>query len=310
MNLLAIIGSPRKGIEHRGEEGWASGMTRDLSTLLSVRDPLPCARLICVASLLLLCAGSGFAQDPLELEGEHYHGPLDEWGLALTPYAWFAANSTDVGGRAIRQSFNDIASLTNVGFQCRLLARWRWALFVADWTYADMQAEQEIGPVLTDIGVSQHILDIKVGGNLYDTRTPVQDGGVGIWLGAGARYWDNTIDFTITREPVIPGDPVVDAGRTGQAWWDPALGLTMHFPVKPGVGFLIRATGGGFGIGSASDYMWDAEFAAFFKVSARLMVSAGYRQFKYSRKDGTGEDEVKQTVSVIGPAIGLSIGIL
>ena len=263
-----------------------------------------------VASLLLLHAESGFAQDPLELEGEYYSSALDEWGLAITPYAWFAANSTDVGGQAIRQSFNDLASLTNMGFQCRLLARWRWALFLADWTYADMGTEQEIGPIITDIGVKQHILDMKIGGSVYDTRTPAQDGGLSIWVGAGARYWDNSVDFTITREPIIPGDPIVETGKTAQTWWDPVLGLGMHFPVTPKVGFLVRATGGGFGIGSASDYMWDAEFAALFKVSARMMVSAGYRQFKYSRKDGSGEDEVKQTVTVVGPAIGLSIGIL
>ncbi len=52
--------------------------------------------------------------------------------------------------------------------------------------------------------------------------------------------------------------------------------------------------------------MWNAELASLFKVLRRLMISAGYRQFKYSRKDGSGEDEVKQTVTVIG----LSIGIL
>ena len=35
------------------------------------------------------------------------------------------------------------------------------------------------------------------------------------------------------------------------------------------------------------------------------MLSAGYRQFKYRRTD----DDVTQTVTVVGPAIGLSIGI-
>ena len=80
----------------------------------------------------------------------------------------------------------------------------------------------------------------------------------------------------------------------------------MHFPVTPKVGFLVRGTGGGFGIGDASDYLWDAEFAALFQLTDRLLISAGYRQFKYKRED----DGVEQTVSVIGPAIGLSIGIL
>ena len=116
----------------------------------------------------------------------------------------------------MRQSFNDLASLTNVGFQCRLLARWRWALFLTDWTYANMGTEQEIGPVTTDIGVKQQLLDMKLGGSVYDTRTPAEDGGMGIWVAAGARYWDNAVSYTITRETIIPGDPIVETGETGQ----------------------------------------------------------------------------------------------
>ena len=88
-----------------------------------------------------------------------------------------------------------------------------------------------------------------------------------------ARYWDNTVNYTITLEPILPGDPIMETGKTGKTWWD-------------------------------------AEFASLFRMSSRLMISAGYRQFKCSRKDGSGEDELKQTVTVIGPAIGLSIGIL
>ncbi len=55
--------------------------------------------------------------------------------------------------------------------------------------------------------------------------------------------------------------------------------------------------------------MWDAEFAALFRLSRRLLLSAGYRQFKYKRADGTGDDEIVQSVTVVGPSIGLSIGI-
>ncbi len=45
-------------------------------------------------------------------------------------------------------------------------------------------------------------------------------------------------------------------------------------------------------------------------TTGRLMLSAGYRQFKYKRTDGSGDDEIVQSVTVVGPSIGLSLGIL
>jgi hypothetical protein len=246
--------------------------------------------------MVLLLSNTVFGQDPLELDEVADSTLQDEWGLAITPYALFAAQSTDVAGQQLRSSFNDLASITNLGFQCRLYARWRWVVFSADWTYADMQTESDILLTNVDMKINQHILDMKLGGKVYDSS----------WVSAGARYWDNTINYTITTQPVLPGnDPSVDTGTDAQTWWDPVLGMHMHFPVTPKVGFLVRATGGGFGIGNASDYLWDAEFAALFRVSNRLMISAGYRQFKYRRTD----DDITQTVTVVGPAIGLSIGI-
>ncbi|MGW8267176.1 MAG: hypothetical protein ACWGSQ_12480 [Longimicrobiales bacterium] len=235
---------------------------------------------------------------------------IGDWGLAFTPYAWFAAQSTDVGGQALRQSFNDLASITNVGFQGRMLARWRWLTFAADWTYSEMASGQEIGRITANHEINQHILDMKMGGKVFDNRTSGQDGGVGIWVAAGARYWDNQTELVVSREPILPiGEVVVDTLDAAQSWWDPVLGVTLQFPVTPSVSFLVRATGGGLGIGDASSFLWDAEFGALFRISRRWMISAGYRQFKYERTDGEGEDEVKQTVSVVGPEIGLSFGI-
>ena len=74
-------------------------------------------------------------------------------------------------------------------------------------------------------------------------------------------------------------------------------------------GFSVRATGGGFGIGDASTFLWDGEFTALFRVSRRFLVSAGYRQFRYERTDGEGDEEVDTKVSVIGPQVGFSFGI-
>lgn len=263
-----------------------------------------------VALAILLLAGISWAQDPLELEETTAPVSKGDWGLAVTPYAWFAAQASDVGGAELRQSFNDLASITNLGFQARLLARYKWVLFNADWTYADQKSETAIGRTSIDMRLDQHILDLKVGGKVHDTRTAAQDGGVGIWVAAGARYWDNSVDFTITTQPIFPGnDPSVTTEKTGQTYWDPVLGLVFQWPATPKVGFAVRATGGGLGIGNASTYMWDAEFAALFRLSRRFLLTAGYRTFKYDRKDGEGEDEVRQKVTVMGPFIGLSFGI-
>ncbi len=259
--------------------------------------------------MLLFHPRAAAAQDPLERDVEAPGATGDDWGLAVTPYAWLAAQSTDVGGRQVRQSFSDLASLTNLGFQARTLARWRWLLLTADWTYSDMETRQEVGRIETNLQLNQHILDMKLGGKVYDSRTPEENGGLGIWVAAGARYWDSDVDLLLTREPIVPGDPVQDTVATAQSWWDPVIGVSLHFPVTGAVSFMVRATGGGFGVGHASSYLWDAELGALFRISRRLLVSAGYRQFKYDRTDGEGEDEVQQTVTVMGPSVGLTVGI-
>jgi len=274
-----------------------------------------CEKTLCIMSIWIAVSlamlvnlthvGEVRAQNPLLLEDKTTPAPWGEWGFSITPYAWFAAQSSDVGGEKLRQSFNDLASITNLGFQGRLLARWRWLTLAVDYTYADQSSATDIGVAAIDMALKQHILDMKLGGIIYDTRTSKQDGGVGVWIGAGARYWDNDVDITVTIRPILPGgSETVIPENTGQSWWDPVLGLGLHFPVTPTIGFLVQATGGGFGIGSASDYVWDAEFAALFRLSRRFLLSAGYRQFKYDRTD----DDIRQTVTVTGPFIGLSVG--
>lgn len=264
-------------------------------------------KLLTIAFLLTFAASSAaLAQDPLELEPEESLVSGGDWGLAITPYAWFAANATDVGGQALRQSFNDLASITDVGFQSRLLARYRRLVFSADWTWAVQNSETGLGPVSVAFDLEQHILDLKLGGKVFDNRTPARDGGLAVWASGGARYWHNAVDLVVTREPLLPGqDPEITEVANGQDYWDPVLGISMHWPVTPTVGFSADATGGGFGVGSASKYVWDGQAAAHFHVARRFLISTGYRIFKYNRED----DGIEQTVTVSGPFAGISIGI-
>ena len=88
--------------------------------------------MIRLSSLTLLLVGIGL---PFSTAAQDTPPESDrEWGIPLTPYALFASQSTDVAGQKLRQSFTDLASLTNFGFQMKTTAYWRSVLFTVDWT--------------------------------------------------------------------------------------------------------------------------------------------------------------------------------
>ena len=263
-----------------------------------------------LACTLAVPSGSA-AQEPVEYPGSAASMAEREWSVSVTPYVILASQSADLAGEALRQSFSDVVSQIDVAFQGRIQARWRWLIAEIDGTYAELGSVNELGPLELDVTLKLTVLDLKVGAKVYDSRTRAQDGGVGIWVGVGARYWENDLSLVTRLESPNPGEPPLSATiPVKQAWWDPVAGLGLHFPVTPIVSFMIRGTGGGLGIGDASDYMWDGELSARFRVGRRFLLSAGYRHFEYSRTEGEGDATLSQAVSVYGPQIGLEIGIL
>ena len=103
-------------------------------------------------SLFILTIYNLSAQDahPMGEEQEN------KWGFHITPYALLAAQSTDVDGEKIRQSFNDLSSITNAGFQLSAGARYKRFLLSLDGTYADLKG-----------GISTSLLDVDVNSVLY-----------------------------------------------------------------------------------------------------------------------------------------------
>jgi hypothetical protein len=130
----------------------------------------------------MIGAGSVFAQDPIE-DPARSGARLGDWGLAVTPYGWFEAQSTDVGTKELSQSFNDLASIVNVGFQSRVVARWRSLVFAGDWTYADLGNTQQVGRVTVTHGIRQSVLDMKVGDEAVEQTVTVVGPCVGLSLG-------------------------------------------------------------------------------------------------------------------------------
>jgi hypothetical protein len=255
---------------------------------------------------LFLVLGVIGAPGPL-IAQEAAPDPGREWGLIFTPYANLASNATDVGGERLRQSFGDLAGLTDLGFQMRSTAYYRWAHFTVDWTFARLKDTQELGPAQVDFTVNQWIVDLGLGGRFYDDRDAGSAIGNSLYLRAGARYWQNDIDVLTTignEDNILP--PVEIPFKEKQEWWDPMLTLAGTFGITETVGFGLKAAAGGLGIGNASNWVYDFEGLAHFKVLDWMMISTGYRQFSYNREDGEGDEAVETTVLVTGPQIGVS----
>ena len=234
-----------------------------------------------------------------------------DWSFKISPYAWLAGTATDVGTEQIRQSFNDLVSLTNVGFQMVVQARYKkWSLS-SNLTYAQLGDQIQEGPLLIDFGVDQIILDTKLGYTVIDQI----DFGNNVIRGwameatIGAIYWSNdvNVDVEFDSDLDIPGFPININEKIDYV--DLVFGTNFRIILSKSVLLGLSANVGGFGIGNSSDIYWDLLFVNTFKVSKLLTVTAGYKTFTAKTTSGEGEEELKTNIKTFGPLLGISINL-
>ncbi len=82
--------------------------------------------------------------------------PTDLGRAWLTGYWGWPADhfKTDVGGEKLRQSFNDLSSITNFGFQLSAAARYKRFILSFDGTYAALGSE--LGSELQKVKLMNH----------------------------------------------------------------------------------------------------------------------------------------------------------
>ncbi len=233
------------------------------------------------------------------------------WTFKIAPYAWLAGTATDVGSEKIRQSFNDLTSLTNFGFQIVAQAKYKkWSLS-SNLTYAKLGSIIEEGMLIIDFKVDQIILDTKLGYTLID-KIDFGDTVIRGWAmdaTIGALYWSNDInvDVDLNSPLPIPGFPANIEDK--QQWTDMVIGTNFRIILSKSVLLGLSANIGGFGIGNSSDLYYDLTYVNTFKVSKLLTVIAGYKTFNYKRVDGTGADELKTNVKTFGPMLGVAFNL-
>lgn len=231
-----------------------------------------------------------------------------DWSYSITPYALLASQSTNVGGTRVTQSFGELSSLTDAGFQVVAAVRYRRFGLAMDGTWANLGKESEKGPMLLDVQVKQKILDFRASYVLYETLQMAENRVIDGWsleALAGAKYWSNvlSVDYTVFlgQQPISEGSI-----EESQNWWDPMLGLRTTISLAPKVLLSSWISVGGFGIGESSKFAYDFTYLNAFRVSRLVTINAGFRNFRYRRADGEGENELETRVNVLGPFLGVS----
>ena len=265
-------------------------------------------RIIFYLLSLLLLSSTIYSQDKMSIEDD-YENPKSDWRFIISPYGWLAGQATDVGGEKIRQSFNDLLSLTNIGFQLNTVVMYKDFIFLADGTFANLGANAEEGPLTVDLNIIQYILDLKLGYLVFSDIDFSEDKVIRGWsleVNAGAKYWKNDVEVDYKVQINNPPPLIEGSIQEPQAWWDLMIGVKSRIFLSESVLLGITGNIGGFGVGNSSKLSWDFTYVNTFKVSELISVTAGYRTFKYNREDGEGSDKLETTVHVFGPLLGVS----
>ncbi|MEN8798523.1 MAG: hypothetical protein ABF293_04700 [Flavobacteriaceae bacterium] len=236
-------------------------------------------------------------------------GDRKDWSYSFTPYGLLASQSTDVGGQQIRQSFGDLASLTNAGFQFVASVRYKRFGLSVDGTFATLGKDLNEEPILVNFELKQRIIDVKGSYVIYETFEMEDNRVIDGWsieaLG-GAKYWVNDIgvDFALA----IDGTPIVeDMINQRQKWWDMMLGVRTTISLSRAVLLGASINFGGFGLGNSSKSAYDFTYYNAFRVSRLITINAGFRNFRYRREDVNNGETLNTRVNVLGPFLGVSL---
>jgi hypothetical protein len=193
-----------------------------------------------------------------------------------------------------------------------------------------------VGPAEADVDITEVIVQVAAGWRLFsqpvsgifgdaqtdDVRRVEAD------VYAGGRYWylRTEIDlfvppvvvpgFTISRSVTITGPrgrsrthdlggieiPGLTAGgidadfEESADWIDPVVGLRLRADLTPKIGVAFTGDVGGFGIGSASKFTWQAMGLVNYRLGERWTMHAGYRAISIDRDGALSADMVTHGV--------------
>lgn len=231
----------------------------------------------------------------------------DKWEFIVVPYLWIIGLDGDVTVKGntseVDVSFSDLLENLDFAGQAHLEA-WKGRFGVLfDPMYAEMSADGDIGPLDIDVDVEFSIVELAA---LYRLtgRSPGKNEkrnlSVDVFAGGRWTYLKSELDI---EGPLGIIDLTVEKSKD---WLDLMIGARIIADLSERCSVVVRGDIGGFGIGSSSNFTWNAVGLIGYDVSRNKTLYAGYRYLDVDYDDGSGTSLFEYEVTTSGPLVGLA----
>ena len=228
------------------------------------------------------------------------------WEFNLAPlYLWAVKMDGEMTVKDQTQSlklgfdeiFDKLEAIFTVHFEG--LHKRKWG-FLFDFSYINIgDSITTPGPLGATINVDFEdiIAELAVIYRFYDKGPHAFEG-----LG-GIRYNDMDAEIDIVGGP--PPVPRKIGGK--QDWLDPIVGLRYKWQIAEKWNLSLRGDIGGFGIGDASDFAWNAVALIGWQPWKHVGFLGGYRALDQDYETGSGIDTFKYDMFMHGPVLAVNI---
>jgi opacity protein-like surface antigen len=163
-------------------------------------------------------------------------------------------------------------------------------------TRFDLDVDARLG--MADIGLGYRLLE-KQFGDRNEQRLIFEP-----YAGLRYAYLRQRIGLNVNIAGV--GSRGTTLGRS-EDWVEPFVGGRIRWDLNDKLAMDIRGDAGGFGIGSASDLLWQVAFGVDYRLSKNKTLNVGYRIVDLDYSRGSGSNEFGVDLRAEGPFIGMTI---
>lgn len=259
---------------------------------------------ILILTLILLFSGSVLK---LQSQDQKYYpmGDPQKWNIELSPFVWLPMINGQVTSEVVDQQFDQSAIdlLKDLKFAAMFNADISKGKFFISPTYiyTKLGSEQVLRTTINGEDALVALPDFKmnilevIGGMRFDLGEKVyMDPFVGF------RY--NKFNATVQMD-FSDLDSSSTVGETAN-FWDPTIGLRVHYYPAPRVPLVFKSCIGGFGAGSTLS--WQASVNGGYSISPLIDVLAGITAYYMDfEKDDANGDQVGLTTMMAGFDIGI-----